>query len=451
MTVFTHPPGGTIQRFEPEALRYQRPGDLVFSTGHGPKAATLRFLQRVRDSAPAMFSHVAVCVYPGLFIHSVPRGGVQLVNFEDRHGIDFGPHEPRRFAVVRLPDLAIDVEDVLRVITYWTGQKYNFRLASRVSAPPGQVFCSQLVVQILDRAGVRWPGLAPGQPITPSALHRLAMDRGGEDVSDSYADYAARLSAFAKEHWRLKNDPVRMAIRRAAQHTLLLSTAEAQVLIMTNVLNASTVESVLESANVLGKLPTPERDQFEQDCHDLGFVLAQAAQLITEPAPVIAPRHWMLERDNTVEGIRAMSAAIFIAHIRRVREMVQALAEEARWVARTAMLLVEVPPPDARRAAALVDGMERLIHPRTGLGDLPLAGQLSAMPVPHASLAGAGDIKAVVAEVEVLRLAWNEMANHDRVALQVLADARHVWPCEASKPAAIEPATAITKDAASVD
>lgn len=451
MSVFNRPPGGSAQRFEPEALRYQRPGDLIFSTGHGPKSAMLRFLQRVRDSAPAMFSHVAVCVYPGLFIHSVPRGGVQLVNFEDRHGIDFGPHEPRRFAVVRLPDLAIDVEDVLRIITYWTGQRYNFRLASRATAPPGQVFCSQLVVQILDRAGVRWPGLAPGQPITPSALHRLAMDRGGEDVSDTYTDYAARLSASSKERWRLKTDPVRMAIRRAAQHTLLLSAAEAQMLVMTNVLNASTVDSVLESANVLGKLPTPERDQFERDCHDLEFVLAQAAQLMTESAPVIAPSHWMLESNNIVEGVRAMSAAIFIAHIQRVRAMVQALAEEARWVARAATLLVEVPPLDARRAAALVDGMERLIHPRTGLGDLPLAGHLGAMPVPHAALAGVGDIKAVSAEVEALRLAWNEMAEHDRLALQALADARHVWPCEASELAAIEAAMTITELATSVD
>lgn len=203
----------------PRAVLYHRPGDLVFCRDGGVLSRALRLGQLYLDRLQADFSHVAICVYPGLLMHSVPGGGVQFLPVENPHPeqIVFNVASTGGSAIVLRPPYAdVPALTTLRAMLYWVGQKYNFAFRRPISSAAGRAYCSQLVVQILRRLGYLDDSVFADLRVTPSALFRYVQERGALDVTEGYRTYERLLVTDRTERYRLGRDIPRAQIMRSA-------------------------------------------------------------------------------------------------------------------------------------------------------------------------------------------------------------------------------------------
>lgn len=203
------------------ASLHHKIGDLIFCRGQDGISRALIFAQRYIDGEPARFSHVAMCIYPGLFLHSVPGGGVQLIRAEERGNeeIDFlsGDVIALRPDYGPIPDFTL-----LKAMLFWTGQRYNFSFFKPMSSFSGKAYCSQLIVQVMQRLQLRHLYIDGKELITPSRLFRVAAENA-TDVTDKYRFFAEHLRQHRHERRRLEFDFAREQVFKSVRHTVTQS------------------------------------------------------------------------------------------------------------------------------------------------------------------------------------------------------------------------------------
>jgi hypothetical protein len=201
---------------------YLAAGDLIFCRDNSVVSRALRMAQRYVDGQVAPYSHAAMCIHPGLLIHSVPGGGVQLLRIEEDHpeAIDLVGGNGTDIAVLRLEKWPIQALALLQAMLFWTGQTYNFSFLKPVEGVCGKAYCSQLIVQILTRAGVGLPDELQKGPVTPSKLFREISRLPMMDVTGRYRHYGRLLKECPQERYLLANDIPREMIMRGARHNL---------------------------------------------------------------------------------------------------------------------------------------------------------------------------------------------------------------------------------------
>lgn len=155
---------------------FHRPGDILFTAESTPESASVRALQAglraqefVARGRYPRFSHVLMCVMPGLFIESNPiswwrdhdKPAVAFLRAEDF------PRARSDFLVLRHRDLGTSQEFGVKMLLrsiFHGGKPYHFYL---LGDDQDRVFCSELVAAIYHDAGTRlvpdryWPHPLP--------------------------------------------------------------------------------------------------------------------------------------------------------------------------------------------------------------------------------------------------------------------------------------------------
>jgi hypothetical protein len=200
-------------------------GDIIFSHEHGDKSSRLILLaQSMLDQTPAEYSHVAICLSPGIFVHavphdeqSVPTKGASYSVVENYFNIaaykdNLHALTLPKISVLRLTALSQNYWAPLqKAILYLFGQEYTFRFLMRPGRDTGTTFCSRFVVQILRRSGISLSDLGPSHGVTPSKLHR-ALFRVSEDVTPLYHSFNSELASSLRERELLAEDVCRSSV-----------------------------------------------------------------------------------------------------------------------------------------------------------------------------------------------------------------------------------------------
>lgn len=201
------------------AYATHRIGDLVFCRDKSFLSSVIRLGQWFTNFGQAQYAHVAMCLGPGLFIHSVPEGGVQTLDFGEANSesIDFCPPRKGDTLVVRLDDLNASQLGLLRSALYWAGQSYSYDFFGlRVSNE--RAFCSQFLARVLSENGI---SLNKGQSIFPSELFDQVRRISHVDVTEDYASYQSTWESDARERCALQNEISRRSIKTAINFNLL--------------------------------------------------------------------------------------------------------------------------------------------------------------------------------------------------------------------------------------
>ncbi len=172
--------------------RFQRIGDIIFvSSKKFPNANLLT--QSLIAGNTARYSHVLLCVLPGLYVHSMPENGVQFLQGESPDA-DFDKKYGTAWAVRRLRRLSDNPELAGRLswrAAYYLGQSYNWVfLGSRLigqSYSTSHSFCSELIVRIFNDVGVPilQPAFAPEKAL-PAHLDEATLSDDWTDLTSSY-------------------------------------------------------------------------------------------------------------------------------------------------------------------------------------------------------------------------------------------------------------------------
>lgn len=411
-------------RFEPEALRHMRPGDLVFSRGRGAISMLSRWGQGIKDDQYAEFSHVSACVYPGLFVHSIPKGGVQTFNFEQENGIDFRQHVPAKFAAIRFDSINLDIDDVTRVIGYWMGQTYSFRFLTHTQLP-GSVFCSQLIIQILDKVGIELPGVRIGAPITPSALYRIALENGARDVSSGYVDYAERLARDPAEFSRLRNNMVRRAVQSTIAKRLNLARIEAAINQTTSDLNYRSLGELIENRSVIFGRGSVSGADFSSECDGIPFAISYSIKLLVSGPRTLLPRqpeNWLDDIYSINTSVLSNTVAVNIACFRRFREIVSRVFNDRVQNELTLWRLHQLPDASSSQTYATLNDVAAKL---SGFPDLPLLDihqHITAIPKLDYLSSDVEDIVDLYYELEALREEWRQLVVADLNVRRLLVD-----------------------------
>jgi hypothetical protein len=179
---------------------FHRPGDILFTAENTPESLSVRSLQAGLRSQECMtrgayprFSHVLMCVMPGLFIESSPvswwrdhdKPAVKFVRAEDF------PGSRSDFLVLRHRELGTDqdfgVKMLLRSI-FHGGKPYHFYL---LGDHQDRVFCSELVATIYNDAGTRLKA-------DRDCRHTLPFDLEGLESLDGWSN-ATKLYLAAED------------------------------------------------------------------------------------------------------------------------------------------------------------------------------------------------------------------------------------------------------------
>ena len=352
--------------------------------------------------------------------------GVEFVDFEQWLDLPFRAETGKqRCRALRMEALALDLEEMLQVVLYWTGQSYNFRFLDAM-ARSGRAYCSQLAVQILHRAGCPLEGVSIGEPITPTALFKKSVQSGAVEVTDRYAEYAQLLAGSSREFWRLKTDPVRAAVKRAAKQSLAVRSMEFEANAIATQVTKETIEILLNTPLPALTPGLPAGQEFADECSGAEFVLSQIERAISEYFVEIAgiPQHWTQAILSTSDAVRANGVMIFIAHLQRLTAMAQRLRDLREWMLRALMLLPSLRDEHSAAALALVQGMANHLEAYPVVADLPVGTRIIDMPEPVSALAGRPEVQALMREFSSLRAAWMELARNDARLREELAAAR---------------------------
>lgn len=163
----SRPHSGPVSALKHSALRqhrtdeafwrgFQRTGDVVLSRGTAKRAHANRAVQRLaRSGRVAEWSHVAMCVVPGLLVEAVPGDGVRFIFADDPANSPFASEEEPAWRVVRRTDLDDGREEALWMASiYLFSQPYSFWfLPSRFDSGL-EAYCSELVARIYERANL---------------------------------------------------------------------------------------------------------------------------------------------------------------------------------------------------------------------------------------------------------------------------------------------------------
>lgn len=197
---------------------FQSSGDVIFV--RQSKGLFNRIAQKVLAQKPALYTHVLLCVLPGLYMHSMPDGGVHFVqaedprfNFAKKHGDNW---KVRRN--VALVDNLGRYSEIGDKAAYYIGQKYNgLFLASPLRGKAfteSHSFCSELIARVFADLGI--PPFDEGiraEHILPAHLDEITADPDSDwhDVTEDYRAYfegRLKLSPFEaqlEEHFPIPN------------------------------------------------------------------------------------------------------------------------------------------------------------------------------------------------------------------------------------------------------
>jgi hypothetical protein len=174
--------------------KFQKAGDIIFIQTR-KRIPLNRFAQSLATAKRANYTHVLLCVMPGLYVHSVVKPGVHLVAAEDDEG-NFPARYGKRWKVVRNIKVAKDpmlMGQVANKAIYYIGQKYNGAFAISSLLPwrfkASRSFCSELVARIYADLGHPINKLKPEQ-ILPVHID-IAAQKSAEwqDVTSEYEEY----------------------------------------------------------------------------------------------------------------------------------------------------------------------------------------------------------------------------------------------------------------------
>ena len=169
---------------------FQNTGDIAFVSSSGPKGLNRLGQELVRRSqkhpGEATFTHVLICVEPGLWIHADPsneNGGVDFLLSEERGG-NFLHDYPNGFRINRHHSLS----DSDKTDACHSRSIFHYGKAYRLIKPGAEgAFCSQLVAHVLEDLGIKLPmGLSPHEVLP---FHLEHMTREEKDWSDVTAEY----------------------------------------------------------------------------------------------------------------------------------------------------------------------------------------------------------------------------------------------------------------------
>src|SRR5579864_5150736 len=173
--------------------RFQVPGDIVFVQTR-KKIPFNRMAQTAVSRRRARYTHVLLCVMPGLYIHSIPHKGVHFIAAEDDEA-NFPEHYGDRLAVRRNTQLTNNVALAGQIpwkAQYFIGQKYNgaFGGAARLAQlwRDSHSFCSELIARIYQDLGISVCDLAP-EHVLPVHLDNATKSGQWIDVTSLYVAY----------------------------------------------------------------------------------------------------------------------------------------------------------------------------------------------------------------------------------------------------------------------
>lgn len=171
--------------------KFQNAGDIIFV--RTPKRIPLnRIAQTVATGKRAKYTHVLLCVMPGLYVHSVVNQGVHLVLAENEEG-NFPALYGDGWKVVRNLNLSQNHQSMAMVAyraAYYIGQKYNgaFAVSGFLSQrfKISRSFCSELIAKIFVDLGHPIANLKPEQ-ILPAHIDSATKDSDQwKDVTSEY-------------------------------------------------------------------------------------------------------------------------------------------------------------------------------------------------------------------------------------------------------------------------
>lgn len=133
----------------------------------------------------AIPSHALLVACPGLYLESVPKSGVRLVEAEQCR-----PGQFAFFRVLRHPDADNFSQEAFAEACEWHfGQSYNYKINMTWWRRKfhSHSYCSQLIASIYDRAGKTLRGKTANLTL-PINLARLGYDSGWRDVTADYLE-----------------------------------------------------------------------------------------------------------------------------------------------------------------------------------------------------------------------------------------------------------------------
>lgn len=139
------------------------------------------------------FSHVAICVEPGIFIEAI-RAGVKFITFKE---LFIEPRMKSHWKVYRPKLTFTHKELLLKSVYYYIDQDYSFNLRHVIFILSGKIyddydrsFCSELAVKIIrnDAAILPIDLHKEAKEIAPITFQNFMENNDIEDITDSYKD-----------------------------------------------------------------------------------------------------------------------------------------------------------------------------------------------------------------------------------------------------------------------
>lgn len=186
-----------------------KPGDVVLIQGHGLKSLANRIGQALVSGKLTRFTHVMLCVAPGVLIDATPHDGVKLRNIvrelicgrlTDQMCSD------GTVLVLRPPPGSWNAnagQSLVSTLAH-VGKNYNFKIllpnpsdADHQSEKAKAAFCSELAVLFLEHWGAV-PTPQSGKALPPSKTLPVHFDRlqGKQGWTDVTSQWAAKLKDY---------------------------------------------------------------------------------------------------------------------------------------------------------------------------------------------------------------------------------------------------------------
>lgn len=173
---------------------FQQTGDVVLVRGRdGSKLFNLVGQTLVRGKI-AEYSHVLLCVIPGLYVHAMPRGGVHFVSTEDDE-VRFSAVCSRWSARRNTTLSQADKVAILSAAIYFLGQDYNYLL----TASTRHSYCSELIAKVFRK--IMRDVIPRDQPPETAFPVDVAGATALPPWSDVTAEYESGLGDLSTNAW----------------------------------------------------------------------------------------------------------------------------------------------------------------------------------------------------------------------------------------------------------
>lgn len=193
----------------------QEPGDIIFVRGDGITALLNCSYQRVAGASivlgnrvhwAAVPSHVLVVVAPGLYLHSMPAGGVHFVRAEEYPLSSFPLLKVMRRNYSSDAQKEVAHEELQRAAQCHIQQRYNFKinLTLWTQRLRSHSYCSQLVAQVYELAHLPISSRPPRQ-VLPIHLLEACSGNAWSDVTEDYRRFERLLPSIPEEDRALFN------------------------------------------------------------------------------------------------------------------------------------------------------------------------------------------------------------------------------------------------------